>query len=87
MECLEMHCIPKYGSWLNIEAEIELSVLQQQCLAGRIPCIEKMREEVHSWHVDRKNLQSNIDCQRSNVDWQFCTDDARIKLKRLCSKL
>jgi hypothetical protein len=77
-ERLEIHYTPKHGSWLNI-AEIELSVLKRQCLAGRIPCIEKMRDEVRAWNVDRNNRQSN-------VDWQFRTDDARIKLKRLYPK-
>ena len=70
---------PKHGSWLNI-AEIELSVLKRQCLAGRIASIEKMRDEVHIWNVDRNNRQSK-------VDWQFYTKDARIKLKRLYPKL
>ena len=37
---LEIHHTLKHGSWLNI-AEIELSVLERQCLAGRIACIEK----------------------------------------------
>src|SRR4029450_7287074 len=31
---LELHYTPKHGSWLNM-AEIELSVLQQQCLDRR----------------------------------------------------
>ena len=78
-ERLEIHYTPKHGSWLNI-AEIELSVLKRQCLAGRIPCIEQMRDEVHAWNIDRNNRQAN-------VDWQFRTDDARIKLKRLYPKL
>jgi hypothetical protein len=76
---LEMHYTPKHGSWLNI-AEIELSVLKRQCLAGRIACIKKMRDEVSAWNIDRNNRQSNI-------DWQFRTDDARVKLKRLYPKL
>ncbi len=33
---LEFHYTPKHGSWLNM-AEIELSVLQRQCLNRRIP--------------------------------------------------
>ena len=37
-ERLEIHYTPKHGSWLNI-AEIELSVLKRQCLAGR--CLER----------------------------------------------
>ena len=78
-ERLEIHHTPKHGSWLNI-AEIELSVLKRQCLAGRIDCIEKMRNLVAAWNIDRNNRQSK-------VDWQFQTDDARIKLKRLYPKL
>ena len=69
----------KHGSWLNI-AEIELSVLKRQCLAGRIDCIEKMREEVSAWNSDRNNRQTQ-------VDWQFTASDARVKLKRLYPKL
>ncbi len=76
---LEIHYTPKHGSWLNI-AEIELSVLKRQCLSGRIDCIEKMRNEVAEWNADRNNRQNT-------VDWQFRTNDARIKLKRLYPKL
>jgi hypothetical protein len=76
---LEIHYTPKHGSWLDI-AEIELSVLKRQCLAGRIDCIEKMRAKVAAWNTDRNNRQTN-------VDWQFRTNDARIKLKRLYPKV
>ena len=76
---LEIHYTPKHGSWLNI-AEIELSVLKRQCLAGRIDCIEKMRAKVATWNVDRNN-------RKTKVDWHFRTNDARIKLKRLYPKL
>ena len=72
---LEIHHTPKHGSWLNI-AEIELSVLKRQCLSGRIADIETMRAEVKTWNEDRNN-------QEKKVDWQFTTEDARIKLKRL----
>ena len=75
---LEIHYTPKHGSWLNI-AEIELSVLKRQCLAGRIDCIEKMRSGVAAWNADRNNRQTP-------VDWQFGTDEARVKLKRLYPK-
>ena len=78
-ERLEIHYTPKHGSWLNI-AEIELSVLKRQCLAGRIADIETMRAEVHTWNTDRNN-------RKTEVDWQFRTKDARIKLKRLYPKL
>ena len=66
---------PKHGSWLNM-AEIELSVLARQCLNRRIDNLEEMRAEVDAWQDQRNNLDAKI-------DWQFTSENARIKLKRL----
>ena len=72
---LEIHYTPKHGSWLNI-AECELSALTRQCLDRRMGDLETLEKEVNFWKVKRNDLQKG-------VDWQFTTDDARIKLKRL----
>lgn len=72
---LEIHYTPKHGSWLNI-AEIELSVFARQCLAQRIPDRASMERTATVW-ADRRNAAIHT------IDWQFTTDDARIKLKRL----
>ena len=66
---------PKHGSWLNV-AEVELNVMIRQCLNRRIDCIEVLRREVAAWQASRDGIQAK-------VDWQFTTDEARIKLKRL----
>lgn len=66
---------PKHGSWLNM-AEIELQVLTKQCLKRHIATIEKIKIEVEAWQKQRNN-------KNSKINWQFKTDDARIKLKRL----
>lgn len=66
---------PKNGSWLNV-AEIELNVLNSQCLDRRIDNIQIVREEVKAWCQHRNE-------KKSKVDWQFTGEDARIKLKRL----
>ena len=66
---------PKHGSWLNM-AEIELNVLTGQCLNRRIADIEVVREEVQAWLEYRNN-------KGSKVNWQFTTENARIKLARL----
>ncbi len=66
---------PKHGSWLNM-AEIELNVLIGQCLNRRIAEIETMHSEVKLWESARNEAQAG-------VNWQFTTEDARIKLKRL----
>jgi transposase len=75
LEKLEFHYTPKHGSWLNM-AEIELSHLSRQCLDRRIPDHETLQKEVLSWLKQRNN-------EASKVDWQFTTEDARIKLKKL----
>jgi hypothetical protein len=72
---LEMHYTPKHGSWLNA-AEIELSILTQQCLDRRIPDLATLTAQVAAWQAQRN--QSG-----KGVDWQFTTKDARIRLKRL----
>lgn len=72
---LEIHHTPKHGSWLNM-AEIELSVLQRQCLDQRFADQTTMEQAVAAWVADRN--ASGV-----AIDWQFTTEDARIKLKRL----
>jgi hypothetical protein len=66
---------PKHGSWLNM-AEIELNVLSGQCLNRRIAEIGIMRSEVKAWETARNGM-------KAGVNWQFTTEDARIKLNRL----
>jgi len=66
---------PKHGSWLNM-AEIELNVLNGQCLNRRIDNIETIKEETQAWQDHRNN-------KGSKINWQFTTGDSRIKLKRL----
>ena len=57
-------------------AEIELNVLNGQCLNRRIDNIEEVRLEAKAWQEHRNN-------KNSTVNWQFTIDDARIKLLRL----
>ncbi len=72
---LEIHYTPKHGSWLNM-AEIELSILQRQCLDRRLPDRATLAQEVAAWLAER-----NATAQA--IDWRFTTADARIKLKHL----
>ncbi len=57
-------------------AEIELNVLTRQCLKRRIDDIEVVSKEVLAWQKYRNN-------KNAKVNWQFTTEDARIKLSRL----
>jgi hypothetical protein len=57
-------------------AEIELNVLNNQCLGRRIKNIETVKAEVVAWENDQNRIDKKI-------NWQFTCSDARIKLRRL----
>ena len=72
---LEFHYTPKHGSWLNM-AEIEISVLDRQCLDRRLADVPIVRSEVAAWEILRNQ-------QRTTIDWRFTTTKARSKLEYL----
>lgn len=57
-------------------AEIALSHLRRQCLAGRIEAKETLLHEVRAWNTKRND-------SNAKAHWQFTTEDARVKLSRL----
>jgi hypothetical protein len=75
LDRLEIHYTPKHGSWLNM-AEIEFRLLTSLCLSRYIPTKKALATKVAKWERQRNEALETI-------DWQFKTDDARIKLKRL----
>jgi len=75
LDRLEFHYTPKHASWLNM-AEIEIGVLNTQCLDRRIGDETTLRQEVAAWEEDRN-------AAKATVDWRFTTTNARVKLERL----
>lgn len=57
-------------------AEIELDVFTKQCLDRRVPDMTTLQKESKAWYRKRNVNQKA-------VDWQFTTEKARVKLKRL----
>jgi hypothetical protein len=76
---LELVHTPKHGSWLNV-AEPELSVLTRQCLDRRISNRQAVAREAEAWD-ERRNAR------QVGIEWQFTTEDARIKLRHLYPKV
>ncbi|MCA9071224.1 MAG: transposase, partial [Planctomycetaceae bacterium] len=67
---------PKNGSWFNM-AEMELSVLSQQCLRNRrFESAARMDHEIAAWEEKRNKNQRG-------TNWRFTTQHARNKLKSL----
>lgn len=72
---LEFHPTPKHGSWLNM-AEIELSVLQRQCLDRRIGDEAELKGQIKAYEERRNG-------ERATIDWRSSVVDARQRLQRL----
>jgi len=72
---LQLHYMPKHGSWLNM-AEIELSVFSRQACAGYIPDEAALQRRVTA-------LEHQRNAQHLTVNWRFTSQQARLKLQRL----
>ena len=75
LDRLEFVYTPKHGSWLDM-AEIELSILQRDCLNRHIATKELLVSEISAWQTKRN-------AKEAKANWQFTAKDARIKLHKL----
>jgi len=74
LERLEFHYTPKHGSWLNM-AEIEIGVMNGQCLDRRLDDRQVVCDEVAAWEQRRND-------EEAKVHWTFTVPDARVKLTK-----
>lgn len=71
---LMLHFTPFHASWLN-QAELEIGVLESQCLKKRrFPDEDLLREEVQAW-VEERNRQ------KIGINWKFTKKQAEVKFK------
>lgn len=70
---IQFHHTPKHASWLNM-AEIEIGILDRQCIKGRIPNEMTLQTKIEAWKKER-----NESCMK--INWKFTTKDARQKFK------
>ena len=68
------HYTPKHASWLNM-AEIEIGILDRQCLNRRLPNRDAIVSEVDAWQLRRNADQRGI-------AWSFTRQDADAKLEK-----
>jgi hypothetical protein len=71
---IEFHYTPKHASWLNM-AEIEIGVMDSQCLNRRIPTEQQMITELHAWQKHRND-------NKAKILWKFSKQDADKKLEK-----
>lgn len=71
---VEFHHTPKHASWLNM-AEIEIGILERQCLGRRLKDKATITLEVAAW----QRLRNGEGC---GIEWKFTRQDADRKLRR-----
>ena len=71
---IEFHHTPKHASWLNM-AEIEIGILDRQCLGRRLQDQATITVEVAAW-------QRRRNAERCGIEWKFTRQDADRKLGR-----
>lgn len=68
------HYTPKHASWLNM-AEIEIGILDRQCLDRRLPNRVVLTTEVDAW-------QHRRNADQRGIEWRFTRQDADVKMSR-----
>jgi hypothetical protein len=71
---VEFHYTPKHASWLNM-AEIEIGILDRQCLDRRLPTRAILTAEVDAW-------QQRRNAEKRGILWLFTRQDADQKMAR-----
>lgn len=71
---VEFHYTPKHASWLNM-AEIEIGILDRQCIGGRIANTATLSVNVAAW-------QQRRNADRQTIQWQFTRRHADRKMRR-----
>ncbi|KXA98328.1 hypothetical protein AKJ39_02225 [candidate division MSBL1 archaeon SCGC-AAA259J03] len=71
LDCVEFQYTPVHGNWLNM-AEIEISIMETECLGRRLPDIQTLGKELKAWE-GRRNEKGKM------IDWRFSREDAKKK--------
>ena len=66
------HYTPKHASWLTM-AEIEIGILDRQCLDRRLPDRATITAEVAAWQARRN-------AEHRSIEWSFTRQDADRKM-------
>ena len=66
---IDFHYTPKHASWLNM-AEIEIGIMDRQCLGKRIADKKSLVQNISLWQKDRNK-------QKAKINWKFTKQEAR----------
>lgn len=72
LEKVNFYYTPKHASWLNM-AEIEISMLEEECIGTRIGSEKILKEEIDAWETKANKAKRKI-------NWTFTKRDAFKKM-------
>jgi hypothetical protein len=59
LDRIKFHCTPQQCSWLNM-AEMEIGIMNRQCLDQRLNSLEQIATEVTAWENQRNALKARV---------------------------
>lgn len=74
LERVEFYYTPKHASWLNM-AEIEISMLEEECIGRRIADENLLIGETNEW-------LKQVNQEKRKINWQYTKRDAYKKLSK-----
>jgi len=74
LERVEFYYTPKHASWLNM-AEIEISMLEEECIGRRIGTEEQLIDEINEW-------AKQVNQEKRKINWKYTKKDAYCKLSK-----
>ncbi|MBL7113169.1 MAG: transposase [Bacteroidales bacterium] len=74
LERVEFYYTPKHASWLNM-AEIEISMLEEECIGRRIGTETQLVDEIHEW-------VKQVNQEKRKINWAYTKRDAYDRLSK-----
>lgn len=79
LDKIRFYYTPKHASWLNM-AEIEIGIMDTQCLDRRISKKDIVEKELMAWQQERNE-------DKKGIAWLFTKENARKKFARFYSSI
>ncbi len=74
LERIEFYYTPKHASWLNM-AEIEISMLEEECIGRRIGAEKQLIDEINEW-------VKQVNQEKRKINWKYTKRDAYDRLSK-----
>lgn len=74
MERVEFYYTLKHASWVSM-AEIEISMLEEECIGRRIGTERQLKDEINEW-------VKQVNQEKRKINWKYTKRDVFRKLSK-----